>query len=81
MYDTHVSGHACQEEQKLMLTLAHPQYFLPVHGEFKQLKRHAETAEHLGYIPKQNILLLKTARTSAFPRMAWQWRALSPPVP
>ena len=48
MYDTHVSGHACQEEQKLMLTLAHPQFFLPVHGEFKQLKRHAETAEHLG---------------------------------
>ena len=35
MYDTHVSGHACQEEQKLILTLAHPQYFLPVHGEFK----------------------------------------------
>ena len=57
MYDTHVSGHACQEEEKLILTLVHPQYFLPVHGEFKQLKRHAETAAHLGYIPRQNIYI------------------------
>ncbi|HJD20958.1 MAG TPA: ribonuclease J [Candidatus Gemmiger faecigallinarum] len=62
MYDTHVSGHACQEEQKLILTLAHPQYFLPVHGEFKQLKRHAETAEHLGYIPKQNIYIAENGQ-------------------
>ena len=62
MYDVHVSGHACQEEQKLMLTLAHPQYFLPVHGEFKQLKRHAETAEHLGYIPKQNIYIAENGQ-------------------
>ena len=62
MYDTHVSGHACQEEQKLMLTLAHPQFFLPVHGEFKQLKRHAETAEHLGYIPKQNIYIAENGQ-------------------
>ena len=62
MYDTHVSGHACQEEQKLMLTLAHPQYFLPVYGEFKQLKRHAETAEHLGYIPRQNIYIAENGQ-------------------
>ena len=62
MYDTHVSGHACQEEQKLILTLAHPQYFLPVHGEFKQLKRHAETAEHLGYIPKNNIYIAENGQ-------------------
>ncbi|WP_294499926.1 ribonuclease J [uncultured Gemmiger sp.] len=62
MYDTHVSGHACQEEQKLMLTLAHPQYFLPVHGEFKQLKRHAETAEHLGYVPRQNIYIAENGQ-------------------
>ena len=45
-----------------MLTLAHPQYFLPVHGEFKQLKRHAETAEHLGYIPKQNIYIAENGQ-------------------
>ena len=62
MYDTHVSGHACQEEQKLILTLAHPQYFLPVHGEFKQLKRHAETAEHLGYLPKANIYIAQNGQ-------------------
>ena len=81
MYDTHVSGHACQEEQKLMLTLAHPQYFLPVHGEFKQLKRHAETAEHLGYIPGRTSILPRTARRSASPGTAWFWKALCLPAP
>ena len=48
MYDVHVSGHACQEEQKLMLTLTRPKFFLPVHGEYKQLKKHALTAASLG---------------------------------
>ena len=52
MYDVHVSGHACQEEQKLMLALARPKYFMPVHGEYKHLKRHAETALRLGMQPK-----------------------------
>lgn len=56
MYDVHVSGHACQEEQKLMLTLTKPKYFLPVHGEYKQLKKHALTAASLG-IPTNNILI------------------------
>ena len=56
MYDVHVSGHACQEEQKLMLTLTKPKYFLPVHGEYKQLKKHAMTAASLG-IPTSNILI------------------------
>jgi len=56
MYDVHVSGHACQEEQKLMLTLTQPKYFLPVHGEYKQLKRHALTAAGLG-IPAENIVI------------------------
>ena len=56
MYDVHVSGHACQEEQKLMLTLTKPKYFLPVHGEYKQLKKHALTAASLG-IPHNNILI------------------------
>ena len=46
MYDVHVSGHACQEEQKLMLTLTKPKYFLPVHGEYKQLKKHALKSGH-----------------------------------
>ena len=56
MYDVHVSGHACQEEQKLMLTLTKPKFFLPVHGEYKQLKKHALTAASLG-IPTSNILI------------------------
>ena len=59
MYDVHVSGHACQEEQKLVLTLANPQYFLPVHGEYKQLKKHAMTAAAVG-IPKENIYIGET---------------------
>ncbi len=56
MYDVHVSGHACQEEEKLILTLTRPQFFMPVHGEYKQLKRHALTAASLG-IPETNILI------------------------
>ena len=59
MYDVHVSGHACQEEQKLMLTLANPQFFLPVHGEYKQLKKHAMTAAAVG-IPPENIYIGET---------------------
>ena len=45
--DVHVSGHACQEEQKLILSLARPKYFIPVHGEYRQLIAHAETAKKL----------------------------------
>ncbi len=56
MYEVHVSGHACQEEQKLILSLVRPKYFIPVHGEFKHLTRHAETARELG-IPAKNILI------------------------
>lgn len=56
MYDVHVSGHACQEEQKLMLTLAKPKYFFPVHGEYKQLKKHAQTAAAVG-VPEENIYI------------------------
>lgn len=56
MYETHVSGHACQEEQKLILALTKPKYFMPVHGEYKHLKRHAETAQSIG-IPRSNIVI------------------------
>lgn len=62
MYDVHVSGHACQEEQKLMLTLTHPQCFIPVHGEYKQLKRHAATALSLGIIARENIHIPETGQ-------------------
>ena len=43
--DVHVSGHACQEEQKLIFALSKPKFFIPVHGEYRQLKAHAETAK------------------------------------
>ena len=54
--DVHVSGHACQEELKLMHILAKPKYFIPVHGEYRHLKRHGKLAESLG-MPKENIFI------------------------
>ncbi len=54
MYDVHTSGHACQEELKLMLSLVRPKYFIPVHGEYKQLKKHADQGLAVG-IPAENI--------------------------
>ncbi len=59
MYDVHASGHACQEEQKLIMNLTRPKFFVPVHGEYKHLKRHALTAQALG-IPLANILIADT---------------------
>ena len=59
MYDVHVSGHACQEEEKLILTLTAPKFFMPVHGEYKHLKKHATTASKLG-IPASHILIGET---------------------
>ena len=52
----HVSGHGCQEEQKLMLNLIKPKFFMPVHGEYVMLKKHKELAEAVG-IPSENIIL------------------------
>jgi Predicted hydrolase of the metallo-beta-lactamase superfamily len=52
----HVSGHASQEEQKLMLSMIRPQYFMPVHGEYRMLIKHAQLAEELG-IPRENIFI------------------------
>ena len=56
MYDVHVSGHACQDEQKLIMALTRPKFFIPVHGEYKHLKKHAETAVGMG-IPEENIII------------------------
>ena len=56
LQEVHVSGHACQEEQKLMLSLIRPKYFIPVHGEYRQLMAHAETARKMG-IPSENIFI------------------------
>ena len=57
--DTHVSGHACQEEIKLIYSLVKPRYAIPVHGEYKHLMAQAKIAENLG-IEKDNIFILKS---------------------
>lgn len=54
--DVHVSGHACQEELKLMLNLTKPRYFMPIHGEYRQLVHHARIAERTG-ISRSNIII------------------------
>ncbi len=55
--DTHVSGHACQEELKLIYALTKPQYAIPVHGEYRHLKRHAELAVEMG-VDKNNVTIM-----------------------
>ncbi len=57
----HVSGHACQEEQKLIIALAKPKYFIPVHGEYRQLIAHSETAQSMG-IDKNRIIMMANGR-------------------
>ena len=59
--EVHVSGHACQEELKLIQTLVQPKFFLPVHGEYRHLKLHAELAEALG-TPSENIFIMENGR-------------------
>lgn len=56
--DIHVSGHACQEELKLMQVLLKPRHFLPVHGEYRHLKQHGELAMSLG-LPKENLIIME----------------------
>lgn len=56
MYEVHVSGHACQEELKLMLSLTKPKFFIPVHGEYKHLKKHGSLAVEVG-VPEENVII------------------------
>ncbi len=56
MYDVHVSGHACREELKIILSLVKPQYYIPLHGEQKHLVKNAQLGEAMG-IPKENIVI------------------------
>lgn len=60
--DVHVSGHACKEELKLMLSLVKPKYFMPVHGEYRFLKIHGELAVSTG-TPKENIFIMENGKT------------------
>ncbi|MBQ4547539.1 MAG: ribonuclease J [Oscillospiraceae bacterium] len=57
----HVSGHACQDEQKLMLALTKPQYFIPVHGEYKHLKKHSDLAFQMG-MHDENVMIPQLGR-------------------
>lgn len=56
--DVHVSGHACQEELKLMQALVKPRYFIPVHGEYRMLQRHAQIAQAMG-MPEDHTIILE----------------------
>lgn len=57
--DIHVSGHACKEELKLIHSLVHPKYFMPVHGEYRHLKHHKDLAKSLG-MEEKNIFIMNT---------------------
>lgn len=61
MYDVHVSGHACREELKLMISIVKPKYFIPVHGEQKHIMKHAQLAESVG-INSKNIIIADNGR-------------------
>lgn len=61
----HVSGHAAQEELKLMINLVRPRYFIPIHGEYRHLEHHARIAEELG-IPRENIFVLENGDVVEF---------------
>ena len=63
--DAHVSGHACQEELKLIYSLLKPKYAIPVHGEYRHLKANAGIAEALG-VPKENIFIMQSGDVLAF---------------
>jgi len=57
----HVSGHASQEEQKLLMNIVKPKHFLPIHGELRQLKRHGQLAVELG-IPEENVIVVENGQ-------------------
>lgn len=56
MYEVHVSGHACQDELKMMISLTKPKFFIPIHGEYKHMKKHSKLAMGMG-IPEENIFI------------------------
>ena len=65
--EVHVSGHACQEELKLMHALIKPKYFVPIHGEYRHLKRHAQLARLMG-VPEQNAIIASVGDVIEFSR-------------
>ncbi len=65
--EIHVSGHANQEELKLMLHLTRPEYFIPIHGEYRHLVKHAQLARKIG-LPKENLILAENGQVIRFDR-------------
>ncbi|NLO89636.1 MAG: ribonuclease J [Clostridia bacterium] len=65
VFGVHVSGHASQEELKLMINLIRPKYFMPIHGEYRMLVKHAQIAEELG-IPSKNIIVAENGQVIEF---------------
>ncbi len=63
--EVHVSGHASQEEQKMLINMLHPRYFLPLHGELRHLKQHGKLAQELG-IPRENIAAVENGYVLQF---------------
>ncbi len=69
MADVHVSGHACREELKMMLHIAKPKFFIPVHGEFRHLMTHGRLALDMG-VPEENIFVLNNGDVVSFSKKA-----------
>ena len=72
----HVSGHASQEEMKLLLHLVKPKYFIPIHGELRHLKQHAALAREVG-IPAENIAVVENGRRSSSRMVRCAWASVS----
>lgn len=70
--DVHVSGHACSEELKLMLSLVKPKFFMPIHGEVKHLYAHKEIAEFMG-IPPKNIFIGENGMVLELDKKSAKW--------
>ena len=71
MLPVHVSGHGGQEEEKLLLAMTRPQYFLPIHGELRHLHMHARTAMEMG-VPRENVFVIENGYELHFgPDRAW----------
>lgn len=77
MYDVHVSGHACQEELKLMMSITKPKYFIPLHGEQKHLMKHGMLACEMG-IPRKNVILGINGAVIELSKTAINWKETVP---
>ncbi|MBR1708330.1 MAG: ribonuclease J [Clostridia bacterium] len=75
--DVHVSGHACQEELKLMQALIKPRYFIPVHGEYRMLKQHAQLAREMR-VPEDRAIILELGQAL---ELSWDEANIIGPIP